>query len=56
MYSSEEFENLALWLKSFIDKESKNLDPIRKNSLSEKFQSSCQHEYMFWESAFHLSD
>ncbi len=56
MYSSEEFEKLALWLKDFIDKESISLDPIKKNSLSEKFQSSCQYEYMFWESAFHLRD
>ena len=55
MYSSEEFEQLALWLKNFIDKNSENFDQKRKKILSENFLSSCHYEYQFWESAFNMS-
>ena len=55
MYSSEEFENLAVWLKNFIDNRSNNFEPDRKKSLSEIFLLSSRYEYIFWDSAFKMS-
>ena len=55
MYGSADFEKLAIWLRDFIDENSTNFDENRRKSLSGIFLSSCHYEYMFWESAFHMS-
>lgn len=52
MYSSSDFEELAIDLRNFIDREQNNLpDDVRMNLVNIFFKSS-EYEYRFWNAAF----
>jgi thiaminase len=54
MYNSEEFEELALWIRNFIDREAKIMTPANQGTLKDIFFTSTRYEYNFWNSAYIL--
>ena len=54
MYSSPEFETLALSLRQFIDREAEGLPDSRLQKLEEIFIRSSEYEYRFWDAAYVL--
>ena len=55
LYSSVEFEELAIQIKKYIDLESQNISDQYKKNLENIFIISSNHEYNFWDSAYKLS-
>lgn len=56
MYSSPEFEELALWLRSFIDRVALNSGEQELEGMKRAFMLSSQFEYMFWDAAYKLEE
>ena len=54
MYNSDEFENLAIWIRQFIDREVQNMTPSSQEHLENIFFTSSKYEYRFWDSAYNL--
>ena len=54
MYSSPEFEALADWLRSFIDREANSTSEEGRLRMKQIFLNSSRYEYMFWDSAYNL--
>ena len=54
MYNSDEFEQLALWIRNFIDREAKTMTSANRETLRDIFFTSTQNEYNFWNSAYTL--
>jgi thiaminase len=54
MYNSDEFEQLALWIRNFIDREAKTMTSVNQETLRDIFFTSTQYEYNFWNSAYTL--
>ena len=54
MYNSDEFEQLALWIRHFIDREVKTMTKANQETLKDIFFTSTRYEYNFWNSAYIL--
>tara|TARA_Y100000588_G_scaffold359677_1_gene418888 strand:- start:1543 stop:1716 length:174 start_codon:yes stop_codon:yes gene_type:complete len=54
MYNSDEFEDLAIWIRQFIDREVQNMTPSSQEDLENIFFTSSKYEYRFWDSAYNL--
>ena len=54
MYNSDEFEELALWIRKFIDREAKTMTIANQETLKDIFFTSTRYEYNFWNSAYAL--
>ena len=54
MYNSDEFADLAFWLRKFIDRESEGLPITDLNRLKDIFIRSSQYEYAFWDAAYRM--
>ncbi|MDC0035408.1 thiaminase II [Chloroflexi bacterium] len=54
MYKTDEFEDLALWIRGFIDREAENMTSSQKERLEDIFFTSTKYEYRFWDSAYNL--
>lgn len=54
MYESPEFEELAVWLRSFIDRVALNSGEDELTRMKRAFMRSSQFEYMFWDAAYRL--
>jgi len=52
MYSSEEFADLAKWLRSYIDREVLLIPDVEKKALERTFLVSSEYEYEFWDSSY----
>ncbi len=54
MYVSEEFAELALWIRNFIDRESMSYNDSDKQTLEYIFRLSSEYEYRFWDAAYQM--
>ena len=54
MYSSQEFADLALWIRNYIDRESMSCNDSDKRSLEYIFRLSSEYEYHFWDAAYQM--
>ena len=54
MYNSDEFEDLAIWIRQFIDREVQHMTPSSQEHLENIFFTSSKYEYRFWDSAYNL--
>lgn len=54
MYSSEEFEDLAKWLRSYIDREALLVSDEEKKALARAFLVSSEYEYEFWDCSYKM--
>ena len=54
MYNSRELEELADWLRSFIDREVRATGSAALARMEEIFVTSSRYEYMFWDAAYRL--
>ena len=54
MYSSEEFEDLARWLRSYIDREVLLIPDEEKKALERTFLVSSEYEYEFWDCSYNM--
>ena len=54
MYSSDEFADLACWLRDFIDRGSIFYNDSRKQTLAKIFRLSSEYEYQFWDAAYRM--
>ena len=54
MYSSEEFEDLARWLRSYIDREVLLIPDEEKKALERTFLVSSEYEYEFWDCSYKM--
>jgi thiaminase/transcriptional activator TenA len=56
MYNSEEFAELAQWIRNFIDREALNMNKDSLNALRDIFIKSSNYEYQFWDAAYHREE
>lgn len=56
MYSSTEFGELAVWLRSFIDRTAERLSPSQRDRLVEIFVTNSKYEYLFWDAAYRMEE
>ena len=56
MYSSQEFAELAYWLRSFIDRTSEVSGDQERERMERAFLLSSQYEYMFWDAAYRMEE
>jgi len=54
MYNSEEFAELAQWIRNFIDRETLNMNKDSLNALRGIFIKSSHYEYSFWDAAYRM--
>ena len=54
MYNSPEFEELAEWLRTFVDREARARGSVALARMEEIFVTSSRYEYMFWDAAHRL--
>ena len=54
MYNSPEFEELALWIRSFVDRIANDSSESEMARMEKAFMFSSQFEYMFWDAAYRL--
>ena len=54
MYSSQEFAELADWLRSFIDRMASECGAHELARMEKTFLVSSQYEYMFWDAAYKM--
>ncbi|MCL0100022.1 thiaminase II [Dehalococcoidia bacterium] len=54
MYNSPEFEELALWIRSFVDRIANDSSESEMARMERAFMLSSQFEYMFWDAAYRL--
>lgn len=54
MYNSPEFEELALWIRSFLDRAALTSGEAELARMKRAFMLSSQFEYMFWDAAYKL--
>ena len=53
-YSSTEFQNLAVWLRSFVDRAAEAGGVAMRSRMAEVFATSSRYEYMFWDAAYRM--
>ena len=56
MYNSQEFAELADWLRSFIDRVALESGEQELKRMEEAFLVSSQYEYMFWDAAYQMEE
>ena len=56
MYSSTKFEELAEWLRSYVDRVASQSGPAELRRMEETFRNSSRYEYMFWDAAWRMED
>ncbi len=56
MYNSPEFEELALWLRGFIDEYAKGAGNAELDLMERAFITSSRYEYMFWDAAWRMEE
>ncbi len=56
MYSSQEFAELAGWLRSYIDRTAAGCGEAEKGRMRDVFAVSSRYEYMFWDAAWRMED
>ena len=54
MYNSNEFAELAIWIRGFIDREAENMTDSARGDLEAIFFRSTHYEYRFWDSAYNM--
>ena len=52
MYNAPEFEELAIWLRGFIDRHAETAGQAELDAMRRAFMISSQYEYMFWDAAW----
>ena len=55
-YASEDFRQLAQWLRGYLDTLAKNPPKAQRKRLEETFLTSCRYEYLFWEMGYNKED
>ena len=48
-YSSDEFRELADWLRGYLDQLGRDISPTDHKHLEQIFLMSCHYEYQFWQ-------
>ncbi len=56
MYNSQEFADLAGWLRSFIDRVALESGEQELKRMEEAFLVSSQYEYIFWDAAYRMEE
>ena len=54
MYSSQEFSDLAEWLRSYVDRAAAGSGDAERRRMQETFNGSSRYEYMFWDAAWNM--
>ena len=54
MYSTPEFAELAVWLRSFIDRTAESCGDAELRRMKRVFIASSRYEYMFWDAAYRM--
>ena len=52
MYASDEFADLAAWLRDFVDRTASSASEDNLRRMEEAFVLSSRYEYMFWDAAY----
>ena len=55
-YNSQEFADIADWLRSFVDKHAETAGTSEMEAMERAFRISSQYEYMFWDAAWRMED
>ena len=55
-YNAPEFEELAIWLRGFVDRYAEGAGPTELAAMERAFMVSSQYEYMFWDAAWRMED
>jgi len=53
-YASQEFAELAEWLRGYIDRTAAECSPVEQARMEQAFLISSRYEYMFWDAAYRL--
>ena len=56
MYNQPEFQELADWLRGFLDRYSSSAGAAELDAIQQTFMVSSQYEYMFWDAAWRMED
>ncbi len=55
-YNSQEFADIADWLRGFVDKHAETAGTSEKGAMERAFRISSQYEYMFWDAAWRMEE
>ena len=55
-YNSQEFADIADWLRSFVDKHANTAGASELEAMERAFRISSQYEYMFWDAAWRMEE
>lgn len=55
-YNSQEFADIADWLRSFVDKHAETAGASELEAMERAFKISSQYEYMFWDAAWRMEE
>ena len=55
-YNSQEFADIADWLRGFVDKQAETAGTSEKEAMERAFRISSQYEYMFWDAAWRMEE
>ena len=55
-YNSQEFADIADWLRGFVDKHAETAGTSEKETMERAFRISSQYEYMFWDAAWRMEE
>jgi thiaminase/transcriptional activator TenA len=56
MYSSDEFRDLAIYLRELTDHLGSEAGPSEKAAMEDAYVTSTRWEYRFWEMSYNLED
>ena len=55
-YNSQEFADIAHWLRDFVDKHAETAGASELRAMERAFSVSSQYEYMFWDAAWRMEE
>ena len=55
-YNSQEFADIADWLRGFVDKHAETAGTSELEAMEHAFRISSQYEYMFWDAAWRMEE
>jgi thiaminase/transcriptional activator TenA len=55
-YNSQEFADIADWLRGFVDKHAETAGTSELEAMERAFRISSQYEYMFWDAAWRMEE
>ena len=55
-YNSPEYQDMTRWLRQFVDELGEQAEESTRRSMTDAFQTSTRHEYLFWDAAWYLQD